>query len=428
MGKIIINEGIKFFKSRKNKLLIGLIIVLIISINIWGKNQRNNFYNKKLESLNLSYDIAQTQIKTLQDRIQFLEETEEEEELDKELEGKFQLEKTELNEKLQLYNNESTRVNMIRSIIEDIIKKEGGKKALYSEEEQKEYYINFSISRYNNILEAYEKNFVPRDLLELRGTSIYDIKRELFSLKYAQENQTDYSINPYKNTGVDSINTLFQNIIIIILFSVFTFFIIDIFLSEIEEGSYKLLYTQPYERRNVFFGKIFSIFIVTALIFFLIIGVQLLIGTIVNGIGSNKAPFVASENIMNLSLTNEETGFQMITISKNIRLSIIAILTVLLLNISIIGFLSIHTDSLTKTLGIEIILILLTVIIRHFVPMDQIIHGLNPFSYLFTQDIITQRINGNYLLGILLNLGLSVVLILLSYQKFNKKDFLGAKV
>ena len=63
MGKIIINEGIKFFKSRKNKLLIGLIIVLIISINIWGKNQRNNFYNKKLESLNLSYDIAQTQIK-----------------------------------------------------------------------------------------------------------------------------------------------------------------------------------------------------------------------------------------------------------------------------------------------------------------------------------------------------------------------------
>lgn len=234
MGKIIVNEGKRFFKSRKNKLLIGLIIVLIISINIWSRNQRKNFYNKKLESLNLSYDISQTQVKDIQNKLLFLEETMEEEGLDGELEGKFELEEAELNEKLQLYNNESNRVNMIRSVIEDIIKKEEGKKPLYSDEEQKEYYINFSISRYNNILEAYDKDFVPNDLLELRGTSIYEINRELFLLKYAQENQIEYSINPYKNTGMDSLNSLFQNTIIIILFSIFTFFVIDIFYQKLK--------------------------------------------------------------------------------------------------------------------------------------------------------------------------------------------------
>jgi ABC-type transport system involved in multi-copper enzyme maturation permease subunit len=69
----------------------------------------------------------------------------------------------------------------------------------------------------------------------------------------------------------------------------------------------------------------------------------------------------------------------------------------------------------------------MTVIIRNFIFKEQSIHGLNPFSYIFTQDVLAGRINSSYLLGILLNIGLIVLCVLLSYMKFNRKDFLGDK-
>lgn len=333
----------------------------------------------------------------------------------------------ELEEKHKLLNNEANKTNMINSLLNDLIKALEGKRALFTQEEQKQMYLRYSIDLMSNNIEAYEKGYLPRELLELRKTSINEFKRELFRLTYLQENNIDYNINPHTNTGINSISKIFQNNIILIIFVIMGFMIVDVFLSEVGEGSYKLLYTQPYKRKNIFFGKIISVFLILTSLFIAILVIQFLVGTLSNGIGDINSPYTVIENLMRLSISENNIRFKMIPEIKAIGLSIILLILTIMLNISIISLLSVYTDSISKTIGAEIVLIFMTVLIRNFIFEEQSIHGLNPFSYIFTQDVLTGRINSSYLLGIILNIGLIVLCGLLSYMKFNRKDFLGDK-
>lgn len=392
-----------------------------------NKTQKNNFYIDEIERLMQSYNIAQAQIKQIGYRLEYTEEQLQNEGINEERKKLLEEEKLQLEEKKKALSNEASRTNMISSILNDIIKSFKGKRTLYTEEEQKQMYLRYSIDLMNNNIEAYEKGYLPKELLELRKTSINEFKRELFRLRYLQENDIDYSINPHTNTGINSISKIFQNNIIIIIFTIMGFMTVDVFLSEVGEGSYKLLYTQPYKRKDIFFGKIISVFLTLISLFIAILVIQFLLGTIFNGIGDISSPYVTIENLMKLSLSGDNIGFKMIPEIKAISFSIILIILTIMLNICMISLLSIYTDSISKTISVEIVLILMTVLIRNFIFEEQIIHGLNPYSYIFTQDVLTGRINSSYLLGMILNIVLIVLCLLLSYMKFNGKDFLGDK-
>ncbi len=374
-----------------------------------------------------NYNIAQAQVKQIGYQLEFIEEQLQSENISGERKDLLEKDMIELGVKHKLLNNEANKTNMINSLLNDLIKALEGKRALFTQEEQKQMYLRYSIDLMSNNIEAYEKGYLPRELLELRKTSINEFKRELFRLTYLQENNIDYSINPHTNTGINSISKIFQNNIILIIFVIMGFMIVDVFLSEVGEGSYKLLYTQPYKRKNIFFGKIISVFLILTSLFIAILVIQFLVGTLSNGIGDINSPYTVIENLMRLSISENNIRFKMIPEIKAIGLSIILLILTIMLNISIISLLSVYTDSISKTIGAEIVLIFMTVIVRNFIFEEQSIHGLNPFSYIFTQDVLTGRINSSYLLGILLNIGLIVLCGLLSYMKFNRKDFLGDK-
>ena len=144
--------------------------------------------------------------------------------------------------------------------------------------------------------------------------------------------------------------------------------------------------------------------------------------------GDFKEPIAVSENIGRLSINKENTDFEIIPTGKYIFLSIILFLAVIFFNIIFISFLSVFTDSLTKTMGIEILMIILALLFRKFVSPNSTIHGITPFSYIFTEDVLINRYNTNYIFGILLNLSLSGILLFISYKKFRNKDFLGSRV
>ena len=374
-----------------------------------------------------SYNIAQAQVKQIGYQLEYIQEQLQNENINGERKDLLEKNMIELEEKHKLLNNEANKTNMINSLLNDLIKALEGKRALFTQEEQKQMYLRYSIDLMSNNIEAYEKGYLPRELLELRKTSINEFKRELFRLTYLQENNIDYNINPHTNTGINSISKIFQNNIILIISVIMGFMIVDVFLSEVGEGSYKLLYTQPYKRKNIFFGKIISVFLILTSLFIAILVIQFLVGTLSNGIGDINSPYTVIENLMRLSISENNIRFKMIPEIKAIGLSIILLILTIMLNISIISLLSVYTDSISKTIGAEIVLIFMTVLIRNFIFEEQSIHGLNPFSYIFTQDVLTGRINSSYLLGIILNIGLIVLCGLLSYIKFNRKDFLGDK-
>ena len=127
-----------------------------------------------------------------------------------------------------------------------------------------------------------------------------DIKRKNLYYNYLKENNIKYNPNPYTNTGIFSIATLLDNNMLFLIFIIFTFLTIDLFLLEVEDGSYKIIYTQPYERGKIFLSKIISTILIMTLILIIILGVNFLVNTILNETGDFREPIAVSENINKL--------------------------------------------------------------------------------------------------------------------------------
>lgn len=305
--------------------------------------------------------------------------------------------------------------------------KTGGKSSADNEDEALEKLLDLKIERINNIVEADKEKLVPESTLKLRKITMDDIRRKSVFYNYLADNDLSYDVNPYTSTGVLSIAKLLENNVILLIFIIFIFLSMDMFLSEVEEGSYKTAYTQPYERRKIFFSKVIGMVLFITLVFLIVLSLNFIINTILNGIGDFKEPLSVTENINKICLNNKNIEFKIISIGKSIILSIILFLAVVFCNIGFISLLSLFTDSTVRTMGIEISLLILFLLLRKFVLSNNLIHALSPLSYIFTQDVLTEKYNTNFNFGILLNLALTGIFLFISYRKFNSKDFLGSR-
>ena len=102
------------------------------------------------------------------------------------------------------------------------------------------------------------------------------------------------------------------------------------------------------------------------------------------------------------------------------------IIALVLLSITLIIFLSIFTDSLEETMGISIVIAVAAFTFNIIANKNSIVNLLYPYMYCFYENVISGFYRCNYLLGIIMNIGLSILFILISYVKFRNKDFLGA--
>lgn len=430
MGRLIKNEMSKLLKSRKTRIFLLVLILLSVSVNIYYRWKQDNYLNEIEENLTISYNSAQMRINRIMvDLVRF----ESEDEFDKKMliDQYGSIEAVEQQRELFLLEQkrnqkESTYVNILLTLHKQLIT---GSRRLLSEDKEDlvKQILDNNIKRTNNIIEANKEEVVPESALKLRDVTIDDIQRKDLYYNYLADNDFKYNVNPYTNTGIFSVTKLLDNNIILFIFLIFTFISLDLFLSEVDEGSYKVAYTQPYERRKIFFSKIVAMALFLTITLLLILGINFLINTILNGPGDFNEPYIASGNISKISLNNENIEFKIMLISKSILLKVVLFIVVIIFNISFISMLSIFTDSTAKTVGIEIALILLCLLFREFLSPDSIIHAITPFSYIFTEDILIEKYNTNYILGILLNLSLSAILLTIGYKKFANKDYLGSK-
>ena len=76
-------------------------------------------------------------------------------------------------------------------------------------------------------------------------------------------------------------------------------------------------------------------------------------------------------------------------------------------------------------MGIEIIMIILSLLFRKFISPNSIIHRITPFSYIFTEEVLIDRYNANYIFGILLNLMQNERILKESFDTFLYKEEIG---
>lgn len=76
------------------------------------------------------------------------------------------------------------------------------------------------------------------------------MEKQLLLNNYILDNEIQPILNPYDMTGANALKLFLSGNNLIIFMFLIALLAIDIYLSEVEEGSYKLSFTQPFKRRQ----------------------------------------------------------------------------------------------------------------------------------------------------------------------------------
>lgn len=408
MTKIIKNEFYKFFKSNKNIIIISLFLIYLLGISFYNIN-RNRLYMKEQEQ---AYRNKAAQADAvLSSKTLLLNKYDELSLKEKEIIKREVLEKEK-----DFYNVERNKLLLI-----------GNTYGEYNPEK----YINILIAenaRYENIIKGIENKIINPSFLNDKGLTIEEMDKKTYINSYILENQIQPILNPYTLTGANSLVMFLEGNNLVVLIFIIALLSIDIYLSEVEEGSYKLAYTQPLTRKQIYIGKLITIIIISLALVILGILLNFMATSIIFEKGDMNYPFITKDSIKTISLNGGFREYKILPLWKYFILGITLLLPIISFTISIIIFVSIFTDSNTNTLGFPVILLILSFIFNSFVSKESIINLIYPYSYLFIKDVIEFNNSSNYLLGFLINFSLSILLFIFSYYKFINKDFLGAKV
>lgn len=401
MNKIIRNEIYKFFKSRKNILIIILFFAYLLGINYYNSKQYDIYMRDTAKFYEGKYKRAGSILASNQLMLEKFE--------DLSLQNREELER-----EIKFYSGERLKLILISSV--------------YEEDNPKTYerIVSTQNSRYRDIIKNIEENNIKEEFLNENNFTMDDLHKGIYINQYILDNEIQPIINPYTMTGANSLVRFLDGNNLIIIMIIIVLLSMDIYLSEVEEGSYKLSYTQPYKRNQIFFGKVVSIIIISTIL--IIVGTifNFAMVSIIHGVGNMNYPFVTTEAINKLAFNNQGQYMILSLVNYVIR-GFILLFPILLFTIVLTLGISIITDSSGKTLGFSTMIIGLAFILKNFVSRHSIINLIYPYSYLYIKDVIEVNNNSNYLLGIMLNSIMAIVLFVISYKKFIHKDFLGSR-
>lgn len=402
MGKMILNEAYKFFKSKKNLIIIGIFFAYLIGINIHNFNQYDNYFTETATSFTLRQLQADGDLSQIN---QILKNTE----------GLTKEQIEELEQEARFHNVER---NTLMVISHNYVH--------YNPETS--YRILRAINRrYQNILRGLEEGIITEDYLYEKNLDIHQMEKQLLLNNYILDNEIQPILNPYDMTGANALKQFLSGNNLIIFMFLIALLAIDIYLSEVEEGSYKLSFTQPFKRSQIFIGKVTTIVCLSIALVLIGAILNFTVVSVLNGIGNMSYPMITDESIKKLSTTGTEGEPIIIQTWQYIVMGFALFLPIVLLTVALIIAISVITDSSSNTLGITIMLLVMAFIFENFVSDQSIIKLIYPYSYLFMDKIIQASSRANYPFGLLLNSLLAVGLLVLSYLKFVSKDFLGAK-
>ncbi|NLX61882.1 MAG: ABC transporter permease subunit [Tissierellia bacterium] len=408
MKKIIAYELTKFFKKRKNKLLILVLCIFVLAVNIYNYKLFKDFNDKFMEEYKLISEQTKLKLNSLNNELMGYSEWNEEER--------------------EIYEERIQKIEGMINYLRVEAAVTGRISNAYRRVEDPQWnslLCKYLRERYTNVIEAYEKGFIDDIYLRERKTNIEEARYYQYKYNYFLNNNILLKENKYEPKGINSLNLLFMDSNILVLIIVIALLSMDFFLLPVLEGSYKLEYTYPLKRKNIFIGKLVSIFIILFGLVAILFLLSFIINSIIFGLGDFTYPQVVSDTINKLSLKGNEGSFTVISLGHKIALGVIMTFALILFTVALIVFLSIFTDSLEKTLGITMVLIIAAFTFHIIASKESALNLFYPYMYCYFENIISGFYRSNYMLGIIMNIGFSVFFIFISYLKFTRKDFLG---
>lgn len=400
MTRLIQGEWIKFIQSRKNRIVFLLLFCYLLGIVIYSIKADKEYYVNMEEAMRTERREAANKL----DSIILLEKTDE----------NFESNPDEV----EYYKIESSTSLMLEHY--------------YRMKDFKNWdrMLETENKKFNNLIIGEKKGFVEKHLLRARNQYPTVLQRKIAKNEYLLKNNIKPYFTPYELNGMQFLTFLLKGYSPMILIIFCIILSIDIFLREFEEGSYKLCFTQPYNRKKIYWSKVYSILLFVIGLMVLLILLFFIVISLIYGLGSSKYPKPVGivEILTSLSSNAGKLGrFQIISTGKYLVLGYMLLFFMMIMAILSTVALSTWFNSLSNTLGIVTGLMMLNYVFETFLDNGSILRFYLPLSYLNIEGTISGQINTSYVVGLTFALIISIGLIISSYKTFMKRDLLGAE-
>lgn len=399
MGELIKYEFYKFFKNKKNLGIIAILFAYTIAMIGYDQIQSTKY----MDEMGVHFTDKAKYSTCVSANLQF-----------------------RLDENL-LYDEDPQSIQ--ESI--DYFKSEGMKQQVlaffYPKNQVKDHkYINVVMNKlYSSMLSAYDEGIIDLEEIKKRGYTLRELKILSDYTKYLIDEDIKPLLNRYQITGANGMKLFFSGSNLIVIFILISLLAADMYLKEISEGSYKQLLIQPYERKRVYLSKIITISLVSIVLIFTVALVNFTICSLIGGIGDWSYPLMSRISLNTLTLNGMEEPLLIVPLWEFVIRAFILLLPLILFNVIVIFTISILTDSNITTLGLTVIIVLISFSFNAFLEKTSAINLWYPYSYLFIEDVFEVSNRSNYLMGLILcSLG-GILSFVVGYIKFVKKDFLG---
>lgn len=387
MGKLLVFELKRFWKNKKNWMVLALLPMILVSFICINNSQdksyqewfRKQIYTERTEANRQVFGIKVTQ----SNFEEIYEETGNPDYLELIEECKRQL---KIQEK---WFTISTYILNKRNVNERLSYEIERDELLLSRHEEGQGNISFNL--YNN---AHPETLYAQ----------LEVKRHL------RQNSITPLSSPYEMTGHNFLSRMFAYPGFLIWLAVATFLTIDVFPLDITSGTYKNIYTTPYKRSSILLAKWFSS-VINVLGVFIVCTVAF------------TTYFYVSSNFGNRYYPIMFGSSGIIPWSSAILYQLPMFLLTLILTVTLVQFITMQIKETNESFVVILSIVLFDFIIRGFIPLNNKFWYIYPLSGLDIQGVFSSNMNQGFWLLAQVTVLLTIIgLGVISITKFRRED------
>ena len=299
----------------------------------------------------------------------------------------------------------------------------------YSKNNPKDYeYLNVVKNKlFTRILQGLEDGISSEEELKLRGYDPIQLRLEVDYTQYLIDQKIVPILNVYQVDGANGLKLFFSSNYVIFILAVVLFMVIEIYIKELMEGSYKLYQTLPWKRKKLFIAR--GTFVVLLGLGVLVFSAvfYFILCTLKGGIGDFSYPIMTRASLYQLTSNGMGASLLVVPVWQYVLSGFAIVALLILFSVALVNLFALIVDSQSKTLGLMITVVMFAFVANSFLSKEITFNFWYPYAYIFVDKVLQVQNRGNLVMGILLNLVGTVVIISASYGLYVKKDFVGAR-
>ncbi len=294
-------------------------------------------------------------------------------------------------------------------------------KFLLSEDRKNFKFINFTLnSIYRQYLNAIDDEIIPIQAVYDRGYTLEELSAQESYTRFLDTYDNDLILNPYEVNSANLSMKFLTGPNLMILTCLVVFSVFDIYLINLKDGSYKILYTLSENRRKVVFLKIIVGIIVGITAIIMSFGVINLIGYMVGGLGNWHYPIMTKGYPITVFSTSKT--YEILPLVQVVFLSLALYLVILTSLMAFTIFISLLANSSSTTISVFFSLIFITVIIHITQSPNSLISLIYPYSFLIIESVWSVKTQLNLWYGFISSAGILISSLILIWYKILYMD------